>query len=289
MRKLRLLLSVSGCFLMSAAAAQEVYVDLSVLDQIDGGSSVSRQLPFDDSSLQSLPRPAVARPHNKPQLKAAPKTVPLQPSKPKFPQAPITPPPPKPAAVVKETAVDSLPARLPEPAVEKTVPAVLPVAAAVTEPVLQKVPEMAVTEERPDVAAVPVQENKQPVAADLLSAPQEKAPEVLEPLIPVGEPEIAADTIVFMSGRSDLSSENLEKLAELADGFQKPGSNKIIISAFNYDDGENSFKSKRLNLNRAVAVRSYLMTRGYTNFSIRIINTDNHLRKNTAEVTEEAD
>ncbi len=165
----------------------------------------------------------------------------------------------------------------------------MPVAAPITEPVLKKVPETAVTEEKADVAAVPVQENKQPVVADLLSTRREAASEVLEPLIPVGEPEIAADTIVFMPGRSDLSSENLEKLAELADGFRQPGSNKIIISAFNYDDGENSFKSKRLNLNRAVAVRSYLMTRGYTNFSIKIINTDNQLRKNTAEVTEEAD
>ncbi len=288
MRKFRLWLSVSGCFLMSAAAAQEVYVDLSVLDQMDGGSSASRQLPFDDSSLQSLPRPVV-RPHNKPKLKAAPKTVPPQPSKPKFAPATITPPPPKPAVVVKETTVDSLPARLPEPAVEKKVPVVVPVAAPITEPVLKKVPETAVTEEKADVAAVPVQENKQPVVADLLSTRREAASEVLEPLIPVGEPEIAADTIVFMPGRSDLSSENLEKLAELADGFRQPGSNKIIISAFNYDDGENSFKSKRLNLNRAVAVRSYLMTRGYTNFSIKIINTDNQLRKNTAEVTEEAD
>lgn len=286
MHKLRLLLSVSGCFLVSAAVAQEVYVDLSVLDQIDGGFSESRQLPFDASSLQSLPHPAVVRPHHKPKLKAAPKTVPLQPSKPKVPQAPITPPPSKPAAVVKETAVDSLLTRLPEPAVGTTVPAVLPIAAPVTKPVLKDVAETAVMKEKPDVAG---EENRQPVVADLLPMHQEKTPELLEPLIPVGEPVIAADTIVFMPGRSDLSSENLEKLAELADGFRQPGSNKIIISAFNYDDGENSFKSKRLNLNRAVAVRSYLMTRGYTNFSIRIINTDNHLRKNTAEVTEEAD
>ncbi len=53
--------------------------------------------------------------------------------------------------------------------------------------------------------------------------------------------------------------------------------------------GGNDFKNKRLSLNRAVEIRSYLMTRGYKNFGIKIVNTDNRGKQNTVEVFEQAD
>ena len=61
------------------------------------------------------------------------------------------------------------------------------------------------------------------------------------------------------------------------------------IYAYNFNDGGNDFKNKRLSLNRAVEIRSYLMTRGYKNFGIKIVNTDNRGKQNTVEVFEQAD
>ena len=75
----------------------------------------------------------------------------------------------------------------------------------------------------------------------------------------------------------------------IADGFKRPGESKILIYAYNFNDGGNDFKNKRLSLNRAVEIRSYLMTRGYKNFGIKIVNTDNRGKQNTVEVFEQAD
>lgn len=124
--------------------------------------------------------------------------------------------------------------------------------------------------------------NLVPVAAE------EKEP-ALQPLIPVAEEEPAADVIAFAGGMSELSAENTARLAAIADGFKRPGESKILIYAYNFNDGGNDFKNKRLSLNRAVEIRSYLMTRGYKNFGIKIVNTDNRGKQNTVEVFEQAD
>lgn len=117
---------------------------------------------------------------------------------------------------------------------------------------------------------------------------KEKEP-ALQPLIPVAEEEPAADVIAFAGGVFELSAENTARLAAIADGFKRPGESKILIYAYNFNDGGNDFKNKRLSLNRAVEIRSYLMTRGYKNFGIKIVNTDNRGKQNTVEVFEQAD
>lgn len=129
-------------------------------------------------------------------------------------------------------------------------------------------------------------EEEKPSAAE--SKAEEKEP-ALQPLIPVAEEEPAADVIAFAGGMSELSAENAARLAAIADGFKQPGESKILIYAYNFNDGGNDFKNKRLSLNRAVEIRSYLMTRGYKNFGIKIVNTDNRGKQNTAEVFEQAD
>ena len=116
---------------------------------------------------------------------------------------------------------------------------------------------------------------------------KEKEP-ALQPLIPVAEEE-PADVIAFAGGVFELSAENTARLAAIADGFKRPGESKILIYAYNFNDGGNDFKNKRLSLNRAVEIRSYLMTRGYKNFGIKIVNTDNRGKQNTVEVFEQAD
>ena len=117
---------------------------------------------------------------------------------------------------------------------------------------------------------------------------KEKEP-ALQPLIPVAEEEPAADVIAFAGGVFELSAENTARLVAVADGFKRPGESKILIYAYNFNDGGNDFKNKRLSLNRAVEIRSYLMTRGYKNFGIKIVNTDNRGKQNTVEVFEQAD
>ncbi len=120
------------------------------------------------------------------------------------------------------------------------------------------------------------------------AAAEERKP-VLQPLIPVAEEEPAADVIAFAGSVFELSAENTARLAAIADGFKRPGESKILIYAYNFNDGGNDFKNKRLSLNRAVEIRSYLMTRGYKNFGIKIVNTDNRGKQNTVEVFEQAD
>ena len=123
--------------------------------------------------------------------------------------------------------------------------------------------------------------------------PAEKIPVKIEktssaPVV-AKEKEPAADIIAFAGGVFELSAENTARLAAIADGFKRPGESKILIYAYNFNDGGNDFKNKRLSLNRAVEIRSYLMTRGYKNFGIKIVNTDNRGKQNTVEVFEQAD
>ncbi len=153
------------------------------------------------------------------------------------------------------------------------------------------VAESGIEEEKPAVAEDKTAE-KIPVKIEKTSsAPvvaKEKEP-ALQPLIPVAEEEPAADVIAFAGGVFELSAENTARLAAIADGFKRPGESKILIYAYNFNDGGNDFKNKRLSLNRAVEIRSYLMTRGYKNFGIKIVNTDNRGKQNTVEVFEQAD
>lgn len=65
------------------------------------------------------------------------------------------------------------------------------------------------------------------------------------------------------------------------------GANKIAIMAYNYDNGQDVFRKKRQSLNRAIEIRSYLLAKGYKNFSIKVINiTDDAARGNVVEIDE---
>ena len=59
------------------------------------------------------------------------------------------------------------------------------------------------------------------------------------------------------------------------------------INSYNYDDGNDVFNKKRLSLRRIVAVRSYLLNRGYKNFMPKVINlTDDVSQSNVVELDE---
>lgn len=81
-------------------------------------------------------------------------------------------------------------------------------------------------------------------------------------------------SVSFAQESTELSSEALEKLAMIAQKLNKEDKKKISIKAYNYDNGSDVFHKKRICLNRATEVRSYLLNKGFKNFSIKIINTN---------------
>ena len=108
------------------------------------------------------------------------------------------------------------------------------------------------------------------------------------------QPQAAAEVKKPAPGRfafdaevSDLNDAQKAQLDNLVNGFENPAVNKIAILAFNLDDGVDTFKKKRLSLSRAIEIRSYLLQKGYKNFSIKVINVDAASDKvNTVEVEE---
>lgn len=94
-------------------------------------------------------------------------------------------------------------------------------------------------------------------------------------------------SIPFATDSSELSAEAQKKLEEVAQNLNKNGKKKISIKAYNYNDGTNAFYKKRISLNRATEIRSYLLNHGFKNFSIKIINTNtNNEYKDTVEIEE---
>ena len=81
-----------------------------------------------------------------------------------------------------------------------------------------------------------------------------------------------SDSIKFDDGVDVLSDEHMAKIDSIVLKYQNGPKNKIAIYSYNLDDGVDSFKKKRVSLNRAVEVRSYLLKKGYKNFSIKVVN-----------------
>lgn len=113
---------------------------------------------------------------------------------------------------------------------------------------------------------------------------------VIQPLIPQPSSQSTDDDkeeIRFSEGSYEISEENAQKILSLISSFENPQQNKIAIYAYNYDNGENSFKKKKLCLDRATEIRSLLLNKGYKNFSIKVINvTDSPDKGNLVEIEE---
>ena len=92
-------------------------------------------------------------------------------------------------------------------------------------------------------------------------------------------------SLSFTSDSSELSEETLQRLKQITERLAQEREKKISIKAYNYDNGQDSFRKKRISLNRATEVRSYFLSEGFRNFSIKIINTttDNEY-KDTVEI-----
>ena len=94
-------------------------------------------------------------------------------------------------------------------------------------------------------------------------------------------------SLSFEPDSSELTSESQQKLEKIIQLFDAEHKKKISIKAYNYDNGVESFRKKRISLNRATEVRSFFLNNGFKNFSIKIINTtiDNDY-KDTVEIEE---
>lgn len=99
--------------------------------------------------------------------------------------------------------------------------------------------------------------------------------------------EQVSKEIIFSADSYELSAEDKSQLDKLVATFENPHINKIAIFAFNIDDGKDVFRKKRLSLNRAIEVRSYLLGKGYKNYSIKVVNLEEADGKENKVMVEE--
>lgn len=295
MVKWGVLFLILGGITVTSAWADDVVIDLSVLDALDDGNPL-----MDDSSLVPLP---------KPEIKSLPKVSTNVEKKVNYNKnasvKKIIPlPEVKPSLNVQKTKVKETTRHKSLSNPEKVSGKQDDSSQKIKEPLPQQIKISSETTGKNTDDQIIIENNKsteqfiqteikQSVVDKKIS--ENKEEKSLPPLIPVDDETIEDETnkenqIIFADESDRLSLENIDKLSDFANSFELPGENKIIISAYNFEENnQNSFKSKRLNLNRAVAVRSYFMKHGYKNFSIRIVNTENPNKKNVTEIIEEKD
>lgn len=273
-----------GIVLITDAKADDsVYINLSVLDNL---ASAPVSVSTSQGPLFPIVKkaPKVKKKPSKPKIKVVKKTIEK-----------------KPELAVKNIKVETVKAEA------QSLPAPIPyvespekVEVVDVEPVLKKA--------QVDVAPIVVQKN---INAETVS------PTTVEPVVSVSEPQVIVPSpstiedvpnnasalliddnvpsielevigkLTFLPEVDELSSEQQNQIDEIIKSFEDAINNKIAIYAYNLDDGVDTFKRKRLSLNRAVAVRSYLLPKGYKNFSIKVVNVDIASGKaNTVELEE---
>ena len=82
----------------------------------------------------------------------------------------------------------------------------------------------------------------------------------------------APNALSFAPEEDELSANQQQQLDTILSGFVNPNKNKIAITSYNVEGGDDVFRRKRISLNRATGVRSYFLNKGYKNFSIKIVN-----------------
>ena len=153
-----------------------------------------------------------------------------------------------------------------------------------------------------EIVAEPVEQALQPEEKAeakeevMLQQPQPIEEKQVEPLVPVADVAVSEPKanieqvkreIIFAEGSYELDDIAKEKIDAIIASFDDAKANKIAIMAYNYDNGEDVFRKKRQSLNRAIEIRSYLLGKGYKNFSIKVINiTDDAAKGNVVEIDE---
>ncbi len=94
-------------------------------------------------------------------------------------------------------------------------------------------------------------------------------------------------SLTFAPDADELTPDQMSAIDSIVSSFKNEKTNKIAIYSYNLDDGIDSFRKKRISLNRALAVRTYLIRKEYKNFSIKVINiSGNSPKLNMVELEE---
>lgn len=108
--------------------------------------------------------------------------------------------------------------------------------------------------------------------------------EEVSPSVPAAK---ASHRLLFEPDVSELSPAQQQQVDEIIASFKDASKNKIAIIAYNQDNGVDSFRKKRLCLDRVVKIRSYLLQKGYKDFAVKVINVDSSSdRANVVEIEE---
>lgn len=306
-----------------AQAADDVYVDLSVLNNLQPGDSLFVETQPLFPVVKKAPVKKTVRKKKTPKKTVAPakpvaektpapkkeeKAIAILPQAPEIPQplAEAKPEPVKPANPIT-VADDREPVRETVADVDVVRPAETDNGKALSEPKSEEVSKPAAALIEPAAKVEPAKtEVSVPAAEETAKAPEKAAAvqeaenvpaaeteekKEIKPLLPVGDKTPAAveagRQIFFADDSFEISPENADKIISLIETFEDPRKHKIAIYAYNYDNGENTFKKKKLSLDRATEIRSLLLNKGYKNFSIKVINiTDNPEKRNLVEIEE---
>lgn len=306
-----------------AQAADDVYVDLSVLNNLQPGDSLFEETQPLFPVVKKAPVKKTVRKKKTPKKTVAPakpvaektpapkkeeKAIAILPQAPEIPQplAEAKPEPVKPANPIT-VADDREPVRETVADVDVVRPAETDNGKALSEPKSEETSKPAAALIEPAAKVEPAKtEVSVPAAEETAKAPEKAAAvqeaenvpaaeteekKEIKPLLPVGDKTPAAAEvgrqIFFADDSFEISPENADKIISLIETFEDPRKHKIAIYAYNYDNGENTFKKKKLSLDRATEIRSLLLNKGYKNFSIKVINiTDNPEKRNLVEIEE---
>ncbi len=312
---------LSLCAAVSVQAADDVYVDLSVLESMpkDSIGFVSSQPLFPVVKKQPAAKVRKAKKHSQKKIRKV-----TEPVIEETVSVPVNAEPEIVAEPLEAVSVEAIAPANVEPEKIEEVPAVETSENAAEEN--QLLSEMDVVAPQPEEITPDNKEveGEQPARQDitpreplpgeiqnasLLPSPVVEKTEVAEePLLPVSTSAVVVSennglTVIdnnpvaiseptevlslrFNEDEDTLSSENSQKLETLSASFAADMKNKIAIRAYNYNAVEDSFGKKRISLNRATEVRSYLLNKGYKNFSIKVVNIDDEDKRNTVEVEE---
>ncbi len=279
-----------GALSAQAQINNDVYIDYSVLDELVGTNNpkVHNQPLFPEVKKAPRVKASKPRPVTKPATKAAekPKVEAKKVEKITIPEKvtikEIVPPKAKPEAKapILETPKTVSEPIAPSTATEKSVPQ----NPAESKPAPITKPEVNIPAQKPAPAEKVVPQVKEPEVPVV----EKSAPETTQPTpAPQAKEALTDNKIYFAEESATLTEADKKKIDKLLQSFGNPQENKIAINSYNFEDGKDVFKKKRRSLDRAIAVRSYLLSKKYKNFSIKVVNvTDDESKKNLVEIEE---
>ena len=292
---LKKILSVGTMALcMGAISAQaqinnDVYIDYSVLDELVGTNNpkVHNQPLFPE--VKKAPRVKAPKPKVTPQKVSKPKAEVKAADKISLPEKVTI----KEIVPQKEVKTEEIKTEVKTPILEPEkmtfepiAPVETPTAPSISTPTAEASTAKAATPEENTLATAETEPKVQDQVVPLIEKPAVAAKSA-EPAAQAPETTGVDNKIYFAEESASLTEADKKQIDKLLQSFGNPQENKIAINSYNFEDGKDVFKKKRRSLDRAIAVRSYLLSKKYKNFSIKVVNvTDDESKKNLVEIEE---